>query len=66
MLGTFPKDFSQVATLQGNFTKWQKCAISQSATSQVCPIAAALGPQPVLVAALGPLSRTSRSARLPH
>jgi len=44
MLGTFPKDFSQMetyqmATSQGYFPKWQlpKCAISQVATSQVCP-----------------------------
>ena len=39
MLGTFPKDSSQVATSQGYFPKWQlpKCAISQAVTSQVCP-----------------------------
>ena len=39
MLGTFPKDFPQVATSQGYFPKWQlpKCAISQAATFQVCP-----------------------------
>ena len=39
MLGTFPKAISQVATSQGYFPKWQlpKCAISQAATSQVCP-----------------------------
>ena len=39
ILGTFPKDFPQVATSQGYFTKSQlpKCAISQVATSQVCP-----------------------------
>ena len=38
MLGIFPNDFSQVATSQGYFPKWQllKCAISQAATSQVC------------------------------
>ena len=36
VLGTFPKDFSQVATSQGYFPKWQlsKCAISRAATSQ--------------------------------
>ena len=39
MLSTFPKDFSQVATSQGYFPKWQlhKWAISQAATSQVYP-----------------------------
>ena len=39
ILGTFPKDFSQVATSQDYFPKWQlpKCAISQAATSQVFP-----------------------------
>ena len=36
MLGTFPQEFSQAATSQGFFPKWQlsKCAISQAATSQ--------------------------------
>jgi len=35
MLGTFPKAFSQVATSQGYFPKWQlpKCKISQATTS---------------------------------
>ena len=39
MLGTFRKDFFQVATSQGYYPKWQlpKCAISQAATFQVCP-----------------------------
>ena len=39
MLGTFPKDFYQVATSQVYFPKWQfsKCAIFQAGTSQVCP-----------------------------
>jgi len=39
MLGTFPKDFSQLETTQGYFSKWQlsKYAISQAVTSQVCP-----------------------------
>jgi len=48
MLGTFPKDFSQVAASQGyfpsgnfpnvQFTKRQlpKCAIHQAATSLIC------------------------------
>ena len=37
MLGTFPKAFSQTATSQGYFLKWQlpKYAISQAATSQM-------------------------------
>ena len=35
ILGTFPKNFPQVATSQGYFPKWQlpKCAITQAATS---------------------------------
>ena len=39
ILGTFPKDFFQVATSQGYFPKWQlpKYANSEVATSQVCP-----------------------------
>ena len=39
MLGTIPKDSSQVGTSQGYFPKWElpKCAISQAETSQVCP-----------------------------
>ena len=39
MLGTFPKDFSQVSTSQGYLPKWQlpKCANTQAATSQVVP-----------------------------
>ena len=39
MLGTFPKDSSQVATSQGYFPKWElpECAISQAGTFQVCP-----------------------------
>ena len=38
MLGTCPKDFSQVAISQEYFHKWQlpKCAIFQVATSKVC------------------------------
>ena len=37
MLGTFPKAFSQAATSQGYFPKWQlaKCAISHAPTSQM-------------------------------
>ena len=60
MLGTFPKDFSQVVTSKGCFPKRQlsKCAISQAATSQ-------FRPQPVLVLALDPLAHPSRSARPP-
>ena len=40
MIGTLPKAFSQAATFQGCFPKWQlpKCAIAQAATSQVYPI----------------------------
>ena len=47
MLGTFAKDFSQVATSQGYFPKWQlpKCVISKAATSKVCPSRSA-GPIP--------------------
>jgi len=40
-----------VATSHGYFPKWQlpKCAISQAATSQVCPSRSALPPaQPIL------------------
>ena len=53
MLGTFPKDFSQVTISQWYFPKWQlpKSAISQAATSA---LAAALGPQPILATVLGP------------
>ena len=51
MLGTFPNAFSQCS------------AISQAAISQA--LAAALGPQPVLAAALGPLTHPNCSAR-PH
>jgi len=38
MLGTLPKDFSQAATSQGYFPKWQlpNSAISHAANSQVC------------------------------
>ena len=63
MLGTFPKDFPQVATSQGYFPKWQipKCAISQAVTFP----AVALGPKPVLAATLGPLDHSSRSAQPP-
>ena len=48
MLGTFAKDFSQVATSQGYFPKWQlpKCVISQ-ATLPKSVLAAALGPFPI-------------------
>ena len=40
MLDTFPKDFSQVATSQRYFPKFQlpKCGIFQVSTSQVYPI----------------------------
>ena len=39
MLGIFQKDFSQVATSKGYFPKWQlpNRAISQAATSEICP-----------------------------
>ena len=38
MLGTFPKDYFQVANSQGYFPKWQfpKSAIFQAVTSQIC------------------------------
>ena len=66
MLGTFPKAFSQAVTSQEYFPKWQlpKCAISQVATSQVFP-SRSVWPQPVLAAALGPLSPPSLGARPP-
>ena len=39
MFGIFLKDFSQMATSQGYFPKWQlhKCAISQATTSHHSP-----------------------------
>ena len=48
MLGTFAKDFSQVATSQGYFPKWQlpKCVISQATLPRPF-LAAALGPFPI-------------------
>ena len=65
-LGTFPQDFPQVATSQGYFPKWQlpKCAISQAATSQVCPSRSA---QPSVCSSRGArsLGHSSRSARSP-
>ena len=66
MLGTFPKNFSQVAISQGFFPKWQlpKSSISQAATSKSV-LSAVLGPQPVLTAALGPLAHPRRSTH-PH
>ena len=55
--GNFPSVFSQVETSQMcNFFKRQ---LSKSF------LAAALGPQPVLAAALGPLTHPTRSARPP-
>ena len=49
MLGTLPKDFSQVATSQEYFPKWKlpNCAISQAATSQVCPSRSVRPPPPI-------------------
>jgi len=54
MLGTFPKAFSQAATFQGYFLKWQLPKSN---------LATALSPQPVLAVALGPLAHPSCSAR---
>ena len=66
MLGTFPKAYSQAATLNGYFSKWQlpKCAISQAATSQVCPSRSA---RPPACSSRGaqPLAHPSRSAQPP-
>ena len=55
MLGTFRKDFSQVAAFQGYFPKWQlaKYAISQAETSQVCP-SLTLSPKHALDVAIAP------------
>ena len=66
MLGTFPKDFSQVAIPQGYFPKWQlpKCAISKRQLPKSV-LSTVLGPKPVLAAALEPLAHPSRSDR-PH
>ena len=66
MLGSFPKDFSQVATSQGYFPKWQlpKYAIYQAAIFQVCSARSAR-PQTDLAAAFGSLAHPSRSARPP-
>ena len=66
MLGSFPKDFSQVETSQGYFPKWQlpKYAIYQAAISQVCSTRSAR-PQAVLAAEFGSLAHSSRSARPP-
>ena len=46
MSATFLMTLSQVATSQGYFPKWElpKCAISQAATSQVCPSRSARPP----------------------
>ena len=50
--GLSPRIFSQVVTSQGYFPK---CAISQAATSLICPSRSARPPpQPVLAAALIP------------
>ena len=66
MLGSFPKDFSQVATSQGYFPKWQlpKYAIYQAAIFQVCSARSAR-PQTDLAAAFGSLGHPSRSAPPP-
>ena len=69
MLGTLPKDFSQVATSQGYFPTWQlPKGIFQSGNfpNMQFPeafLAAALGPHPVLVTVLIPLAYSSRSTR---
>ena len=64
--GHFPRVFSQVATSQGYFPKWQcpnlhfpKRKLPKSV------LAAALGPKPILSATPGPLVHPSRSARPP-
>jgi len=66
MLGTFPKDFPQVATSQGYFPKWQppKCASSQAETSKVFLSRSAL---PSVCSSHGarPLAHLSRSDRPP-
>ena len=66
MLGTFPNDFSQVATSQEYFLKWElpKCVISQAVTSQVCPSRSA---RPPACSSRGAqlLAHPSRSARAP-
>ena len=66
MLDTFPKDFSQVATSQRYFSKFQlpKCAIFQVSTSQVYPSRSNL---PLACSSLGarPPSNPSRIARPP-
>jgi len=66
MLGTFPKDYSQVTTPQGYFSKWQlpKCAISQAGTSQVCPSRSAR-PSACSSRSARPLANPSHSARPP-
>ena len=66
MLGTFTKDFSQVATSQGYFPQGQhpKSAISQAETSQVCSSRSSW-PKPVLTAALSPRAHRSCSTRPP-
>jgi len=58
MLGTFPKGFSQAATSQGYFPKWQlpKCAICQVQISLTNLLTAT---------ALGPLAHPSHSAQPP-
>ena len=57
----FPKPFSQAETSHGYFPKWQlpKCAISQAATTQVCPNRNARPSQPVLAELLGPIANPS-------
>ena len=65
MLGTFPKDFSQVATSQGYFPKWElpkgifpsgNFPSVQFLKRQLpkSVLTSVLGPQPVLAAALAP------------
>ena len=67
MLGTFPNDFSQVATSQGYFPNCQlpNYAISQGATSQVFPSHSAWPPACSSPGVLGPLAHPSRSAWSP-
>ena len=76
MLGALPNAFSQVATSQGYFPRWQLsiCVISQAATIQVCPNCSARplacsnldqrsNPYPILAAAFGPYCSLRRFRR---
>ena len=76
MLGIFPKDFSQVATSQGYFPKWQlpkgifpsgNFPSVQFLKRQLpkSVLASVLGPQLFLAAALAALDHPSRCARPP-